>query len=208
MAKLTASLTRKFSVELTDGQWESAEATFAIEDEYTGSDGPEEMEMGDALRAFVKAHVDAEMKRQREDVLGDPVEGFVEETGAVKTIDLEEPPPLPSEPAAPEEASKEFKKYEGEQGKDYKSFPVERFEVALTNSKDKFLKVYGWPTKGKKDWVACWQDKTEDVFDGGVKDMDLGFYPPPFPMRATVVMTEYKGKPSPGVVVGWERADG
>ncbi len=162
----------------------------------------------DKVRFLVREDMDAQIDSLMA-LRDEPLKDFVEETGAVKTVDLgkpaEEQPPLPQEDAAPEPASKEFVKYEAEQGKDYKSFEVKRLEVALTNSEDKYLKVYGWPTQGKKDWVACWQQVAEDLFAGGILDMDLGFYEPPFPIRATVVMTEYKGKPSPGVVVGWER---
>jgi hypothetical protein len=57
MARLTASLTRKFSIELSDGQWESAEASFSIEEERVVEDGQNYEDAGRSLRAFVKALV-------------------------------------------------------------------------------------------------------------------------------------------------------
>jgi hypothetical protein len=213
MAKLTASLTRKFSVELSDGQWESAEASCSEEDDFRAPKPKESEEkyreakarFHAAMRAEVKAQVDAEMKRQKEEVLRDPVEVFAEEVDAAymhRDIDDEdkvipETPPLPTEivrtPLAEGQAT----------------FKVRWFEVAKTKSGDKYLKCFG---KGnwKREWVPAWSDVAELLF-GDIAEMDTGELQTPYPLEATVEMGEYKnpksGKvsPSPQKVIEWTR---
>jgi len=217
MAKLTASLTRKFSVELTDGQWETAEASFSFEESYgiTSKSDEEVQNYGTALRAFVKAQVDAEMKRQKNEVLRDPVESFVEEVGATVAVVAqhgsssgpklppEEQPPLPSE-AAPLPEAKHIA------DTDYrKTFRIKTFEVAQTATGDKYLQCYG-NAPWKRQWVPAWSDVAELLF-GDINDMDLGVVLPPYTLDAVVQMKddEYKGKKfiAPDKVTEWERVE-
>ena len=218
MAKLTASLTRKFSVELTDGQWESAEASFAIE-----ADG-ETQEDGASLRAFIKAQVDAEMTRQREDVFDiqdghaaldnfeSASEAFAEEVGATvtkadvaqdnrekgfKDVHVEEKPPLPQQPAKPSPSDTDYRK----------TFRIQSFEVAQTQGGDKYLKCFG-KAPWKRAWVPAWSDVAELLF-GDINDMDLGVVGPPYDLDAVVQMKddEWKGKKyiAPDKVIEWEQ---
>jgi len=120
MTKQIASLTRKASMEINPGQWETAEASFSIEDEVP--EGANRESHGAALRASVKAQVDEEMKRQKEELFspGSPVvnleyEGTDFERVGVAAVDIvaaademqrlqaEEKPPLPGEFVTTEE---------------------------------------------------------------------------------------------------------
>ena len=230
MAKLTASLTRKFSVELTDGQWESAEASFSFEEDVDQAEPKESKEdyaariseITSSIRAFVKAQVDAEMKRQKEEVLGNPIEAFAEEVGGEAkryppaedatilvsdTRPKEEKPPLPAGGREAEPAPGEIVRTPLTDNQ--ASFKVRWFEVAKTANGDKYLKCFG---KGdwKREWVPAWSDVAELLF-GDIEDMDTGELQPPYPLEATVEMGEYKnpksGKtsPSPQKVVEWTR---
>ncbi len=230
MAKLTASLTRKFSVELTDGQWESAEASCSEEDtfrEYLPHVAEPESEeeyreakarFHAAMRAEVKAQVDAEMKRQRDEVLGDGyaaqsvAEAFADEAGAKAeyTPAEESKPPQPSAPLPPTEEqpplpSEEVVRTPIAEGQ--ATFKVRYFEVAETSGGDKYLRCYGrgsW----KREWVPAWSDVAELLFDD-IESMDLGEIQTPYPLEATVMMKDdtYKGKKfrTADKVVEWTR---
>ena len=156
----------------------------------------------DKVRYLVREDIDQQIASLMDLRDEGPLEEFVKDTGAQLTVDpesgqLEEQPPLPSEPVDLA-ATSEF------QGDGYRRFKVKSIEVAMNASEDKYLKVYGWPTKGKKDWVACWQAVGGDLL-GDFTELDLGTFPPPFDVNAVVEMGEYKGRPSPGTVVGWEK---
>jgi hypothetical protein len=224
MAKLTASLTRKFSVELTDGQWESAEASFAIEIEEPDEGVLQLKESGDAARAFVKAQVDAEMGRQKDEILGirpleevmdaiNAAEAFGEEVGAEVTHTPEEKPPLPGDETRAAMA-KEFTEVEVVRtplAEGQATFKVRWLEVATTSQRQKYLRCYGDSPLWKKKWVPAWNDQARQLsgFDG-IDDMDDGELAVPFPLEATVMMKDdtYKGKTfrTADKVIGWTRA--
>jgi len=219
MTKVTVSLTRKVSVEMHDGRWESVEAACAIEDEVP--QGTDRDSFAAGLRVYVKAVVDDTMTAHKKELMsgGDIglLEELVTEVGAIvgqaegEKIDrqiMEEPPPLPTE--AVEQMREVSEKLETTEVRTplppgHKSFIITHIEVAESEY-GKYLKVYGYPNKSKP-WVPAWNDAAQDLFD----NMD-GFsagdtFPPPYPLEAVVEMGEYKGKPSPKSVVEWVRIE-
>ena len=62
MIKLTASLTRKASIEMPSGNWTSFEASFAIEDEVPSGTNKESFSAG--LNCYVMTVVDAVVEVQ------------------------------------------------------------------------------------------------------------------------------------------------
>ena len=217
--KTTASLTRKASIEMPSGNWESFEVSFAIEDEVPSGTNKESFAAG--LNSYVKAVVDAAMEVQMGDMRkklllpsGSAAEEFAEEVGgevnynapAKEKVPLsEEKPPMPSEdistqtgPAIVEEVRTPI----DDEGNELKAFKVQSLEVAETAGGDKFLKVFGGPWK--RPWIPAWGEVANSLF-GDVEKMDLGVIGPPWPVEALVKMGEYKGRPSPDTVVEWRK---
>lgn len=214
MTKATVAhsgLTRKYSKEMPDGSWESAEATFFFEEDVP--EGVNKDSHGAGLRASVKAQIDAEMSRQKEEIeelarkLIAPTsaaEEFAEEVGTIAVGPIkeeiiraaEEKPPMPEE---------EVRTPIDAEGNELKVFKVQSMEVALTSGGDKFLKVFGGPWK--RPWVPAWRQAAELLFDD-IESMDLGVIGPPYPLHALVKMGEYKGRPSPDSIDHWKRIDG
>lgn len=216
MAKVTVALSRKWSAEIIPNVWETAEASFAIEDE--PPEGVNRQSHAAAMRAEVKANVDAEMKRQKDEIRKEysrpAAEAFAEEVGgeieystapgrsldvpnqpAKEVVPAEEKPPLPVE---------ETRTPIDDAGDELRVFQVQSFEVARTEDGrgDAYLKVFGGPWK--RPWIPAWGEVANALFDD-VEKMDLGVIGPPYPLNAFVQMGEYKGRPSPQSVVRWER---
>ena len=232
MTKTTASLTRKASIEMPSGNWESFEVSFAIEDEVPSGTNKESFAAG--LNSYVKAVVDAAMEVQMNDMRkklllpspadeGSLAEEFAEEVGgevnynepAKEKVPLsEEKPPLPVEEKNlvrnsewPDEPAfkKEVRTPIDDEGNELKTFIVKSIEIAETAGGDKYGKVYGGPWK--RAWVPAWGNVMEDLF-GKIDDMDLSMVKPPYPVIAYVKMGEYKNRPSPESIVEWRRIEG
>lgn len=201
MAKLTASLTRKWSAMVAPDVWETAEVSFSAEDE------GEKSEAAMALRAYVKAQVDAEMKRQKDEIYEQyglaqrpAAVQFAEEVGATVEVVREEKPPLPDEEPIPT-ADDKYRK----------TFRIQSFEVAETQNGDKYLRCFG-KAPWKRPWVPAWNDVAELVF-GGIDEMDVGqVLGPPNgvgSLDAVVQMKDdvWKGRKfiGPDKVIEWER---
>ena len=226
MTKTTASLTRKASIEMPSGNWESFEVSFAIEDEVPSGTNKESFAAG--LNSYVKAVVDAAMEVQMGDMRkklllpspadeGSLAEEFAEEVGGKvnynepakeKVPPPEEKPPMPTEPQggrgtepAPKE---EVRNPIDDEGNELKTFVVKSIEIAETAGGDKYGKVYGGPWK--RACVTAWGDVMESLY-GRIGDMDLGMVDPPYPVMAYVKMGEYKNRPSPESVVEWRRIE-
>ena len=234
MPKVSVSLTRKASIEMPSGNWESFEVSFAIEDEVPSGTNKESFAAG--LNSYVKAVVDAAMEVQMNDMRkklllpspadeGSLAEEFAEEVGGEvnynepakdKAPPPEEKPPLPEDyrsggvdynaPAKekPPVPQEEIRTPIDDEGNELKAFKVQSLEVAETAGGDKFLKVFGGPWK--RPWIPAWGEVANSLF-GDVEKMDLGVIGPPWPVEALVKMGEYKGRPSPDTVVEWKRIE-
>ena len=227
MAKLTASLTRKWSAMVVPDVWETAEASFSIEDDIGEVSDDDKKpywtyaeERATAARAFVKAEVDAEMGRQREEIreqyglssippsyedqsvaeafgaeVGGDVEFVVPENTYPGQAQAEEPPPLPGgfvEPTGHESVEETFK------GPQIVRTPLEDNQATF---KVRWLEV-AETVNGDKylkcygdspKWKKKWVPAWSDVAEllfGDIEDMDTGELQPPYSLEATVMMKD------------------
>ena len=184
MTKTTASLTRKASIEMPSGNWESFEVAFAIEDEVPSGTNRESFAAG--LNSYVKVVVDAAMEVQMNDMrkkllLPSPsaAEEFAEEVGGEVNYNApakgkvpEEKPPMPQE-----EVRTPLDEVTGEE---LASFKVDYFIVHGGT-----VKKYG---------ASAWGEVMEALV--GIDDMDVGFrFEPPYPVKAFCTTSE-KGFPN------------
>jgi len=205
MPKVTVSLTRKVSVEMHDGRWESVEAACAIEDEVPQGTNKESFAAG--LRAYVKAVVDDTMVAHKKELMSGGDIGLAEEqvlSGADISTQtgpaiVDELPPLPTEAveqmpglAQALDTTEVRTPLDEDTGEELVSFKVDWFMVHESESGSIYAKVHGGTVK--KYGASVWGEVMEALVD--ISDMEPGFrFNPPYPVKAFCTTSD-KGFPN------------
>jgi len=201
MTNVTVSLTRKVSVEMHDGRWESVEAACAIEDEVP--EGTNQDSFAAGLRVYVKAVVDDTMVAHKKELMsGGDIEAtpFPPDQPAPGVFaSSEEPPPLPTEEveqmpglAQALDTTEVRIPLDEDTGEELVSFKVDWFMVHESESGSIYAKVHGGTVK--KYGASAWGEVMEALVD--ISDMEPGFrFNPPYPVKAFCTTSE-KGFPN------------
>lgn len=203
MTKVTVSLTRKLSLEMHDGRWESVEGACAIEDEVP--QGTDRDSFAAGLRTYVKAVVDATMAAHKKALMpgGDIVGGEATrhredmEEQDMPIGHAEEKPPTPTDyqggrSTEPEPGEEVRIPLDEDTGEELVSFKVDWFMVHESEGGSKYAKVHGGTVK--KYGASAWGEVMEALVD--ISDMEPGFrFNPPYPVKAFCTTSD-KGFPN------------